>query len=72
MPEISQYIYATFLIQKWPNVKKWGGGTMSIYGKGVIIIDLFCVNSSTPVLEIEGDKLSLVYGSSIRVCIKIG
>ena len=48
------------------------GGTMSLYGKGVIIIDLFCVNSSTPVLEIEGDKLSLVYGSSIRVCIKTG
>ena len=42
-----------------------GGGGMSLYGKGVIIIDLFCVNSSTPVLEIEGDKLSLVYGSSI-------
>ena len=61
-----------FFVSKMAQCEEVGGGTMSIYGKGVIIIDLFCVNSSTPVLEIEGDKLSLVYGSSIRVCIRIG
>ena len=61
-----------FFDSKMANCEEVGGGGMSLYGKGVIIIDLFCVNSSTPVLEIEGDKLSLVYGSSIRVCIKTG